>query len=211
MRCINEQLTKANDCLRFATDDLRGALADANAVQALVLLPLIADTTRLAQQVSALIVAMGACESEAQHKFDWELIGKVMAKHGIPGDIAPLESESGFIARLLDEACSRSSWTQHASNEVDGMISIEMKRHVLHLDDLEEAVSLYADDVDPGQGGVLQGKLRGFSGCTHVSLIRNDWVTVAASLRYADNHSAAAYIEEIIDTGAGNLVAEPGL
>jgi len=211
MRCISEQLTKANDCLRFATDDLRGALADANAVQALVLLPLIADTTRLAQQVSALIVAMGACESEAQHKFDWELIGKVMAKHGIPGDIAPLESESGFIARLLDEACSRSSWTQHASNEVDGMISIEMKRHVLHLDDLEEAVSLYADDVDPGQGGVLQGKLRGFSGCTHVSLIRSDWVTVAASLRYADNHSAAAYIEEIIDTGAGNLVAEPGL
>ena len=204
MRCINEQLTKANDCLRFATDDLRGALADANAVQALVLLPLITDTTRLAQQVSALIVAMGACESEAQHKFDWELIGKVMAKHGIPGDIAPLESESGFIARLLDEACSRSSWTQHASNEVDGMISIEMKRHVLHLDDLEEAVSLYADDVDPGQGGVLQGKLRDFSGCTHVLLIRSDWTTVAASLRYADNHSAAAYIEEIIDTGAGN-------
>jgi len=204
MRCINEQLTKANDCLRFATDDLRGALADANAVQALVLLPLIADTTRLAQQVSALIVAMGACESEAQHKFDWELIGKVMAKHGIPGDIAPLESESGFIARLLDEACSRSSWTQHASNEVDGMISIEMKRHVLHLDDLEEAVSLYADDVDPGQGGVLQGKLRDFSGCTHVLLIRSDWTTVAASLRYAGNHSAAAYIEEIIDTGAGN-------
>ncbi|MGA9162863.1 MAG: hypothetical protein WBZ31_00245 [Thiobacillus sp.] len=204
MRCINEQLTKANDCLRFATDDLRNALAGSNAVQALVLLPLIADTARLMQQVSALIVAMGACESEAQHKFDWELIGKVMAKHGIPGDIAPLESESGFIARLLDEACSRSSWTQHASNEVDGMISIEMKRHVLHLDDLEEAVSLYADDVDPVQGGVLQGKLRDFSGCTHVLLIRSDWTTVAASLRYADNHSAAAYIEEIIDTGAGN-------
>jgi hypothetical protein len=204
MRCINEQLTKANDCLRFATDDLRGALADTNAVQALVLLPLIADTTRLAQQVSALIVAMGACESEAQQKLDWDLIGKVMAKHGIPGDIAPLESESGFIARLLDEACSRSSWTQHASNEVDGMISIEMKRHVLHLDDLEEAVSLYADDVDPGQGGVLQGKLRDFSGCTHVLLIRSDWITLAACLRYADNHSAAAYIEEIIDTGDGN-------
>jgi hypothetical protein len=204
MRCINEQLTKANDCLRFATDDLRGALADTNAVQALVLLPLIADTTRLAQQVSALIVAMGACESEAQQKLDWDLIGKVMAKHGIPGDIAPLESESEFIARLLDEACSRSSWTQHASDEVDGLISIEMKRHVLHLDDLEEAVSLYADDVDPGQGGVLQGMLRGFSGCTHVSLIRSDWITLAACLRYADNHSAAAYIEEIIDTGDGN-------
>ena len=204
MRGINEQLTKANDCLQFAADDLRGALADANAVQALVLLPLIADTTRLAQQVSALIEAMGACESEEQHKLDWDLIGKVMAKYGIQGDIAPLESESAFIARLLDEACSRSSWTQHASNEVDGMISIEMKRHVLHLDDLEEAVSLYADDVDPGQGGVLQGKLRDFSGCTHVLLIRSDWTTVAASLRYADNHSAAAYIEEIIDTGAGN-------
>jgi len=204
MRCINEQLTKANDCLRFATDDLRGALADTNAVQALVLLPLIADTTRLAQQVSALIVAMGACESEAQQKLDWDLIGKVMAKHGIPGDIAPLESESEFIARLLDEACSRSSWTQHASDDVDGLISIEMKRHVLHLDDLEEAVSLYADDVDPGQGGVLQGMLRGFSGCTHVSLIRSDWITLAACLRYADNHSAAAYIEEIIDTGDGN-------
>ena len=26
MRCINEQLTKANDCLRFAADDLRNAL-----------------------------------------------------------------------------------------------------------------------------------------------------------------------------------------
>jgi hypothetical protein len=87
---------------------------------------------------------------------------------------------------------------------VDGLISIEMKRHVLHLDDLEEAVSLYADDVDPGQGGVLQGMLRGFSGCTHVSLIRSDWITLAACLRYADNHSAAAYIEEIIDTGDGN-------
>jgi hypothetical protein len=37
-----------------------------------------------------------------------------------------------------------------------------------------------------------------------VSLIRSDWITVAASLRYADNHSAAAYIEKIIDTGAGN-------
>lgn len=160
MRCINEQLTKANDCLRFAADDLRGALADANAVQALVLLPLIADTTRLAQQIIALIEAMGACESEAQHKLDWDLVGEVMAKHGIPGDIAPLESESGFIARLLDEACSRSSWTQHASDEVDGLLSIEMKRHVLHLDDLEEAVSFYADDIEPGQGGVLQGNLR---------------------------------------------------
>ena len=119
MRCINEQLTKANDCLRFAADDLRNALADSNAVQALVLLPLIADTARLMQQVSALIESMEVCESEAQHKLDWDLIGKVMAKHGIPGDIAPLESESGFIARLLDEACSRTSWTQHASDEVD--------------------------------------------------------------------------------------------
>jgi|GEM_PF-5950521 len=204
MRCINEQLTKANDCLRFAADDLRGALADANAVQALVLLPLIADTTRLAQQVSALIEAMVACESEAQHKLDWDLIGKVMAKHGILGDIAPLESESGFIARLLDKACSRTLRAEHVIAEGDSLISIEMKRHVLHLDDLEEAVSLCVDDVEPGQGGVLQGKLSGFSGCTHVSLIRSDWITVAASLRYADNHSAAAYIEEIIDTGAGN-------
>ena len=59
MRCINEQLTRANDCLRFAADDLRGALADANAVQALVLLPLIADTARLMQQVSALIKRWG--------------------------------------------------------------------------------------------------------------------------------------------------------
>ena len=206
MRCINEQLTKANDCLRFAADDLRGALADANAVQALVLLLLIADTTRLAQQVSALIEAMGACESEAQHKLDWDLIGKVMAKHGISGDIAPLESESGFIARLLDEACSRTLRAEHSIAEGDSLLSIEMKRHVLHLDDLEEAVSFYADDVEPGQGGVLQGKLRDFSGCTHVSLIRSDWITVAASLRCADNHSAAAYIEEIIDAGAGDYV-----
>ena len=206
MRCINEQLTKANDCLRFAADDLRGALTDANAVQALVLLPLIADTTRLAQQVSALIEAMEACEREEQHKLDWDLIGKVMAKYGISGDIAPLESESGFIARLLDEACSRTLRAEHMIAEEGRLLAIEMKRHVLHLDDLEEAVSFYADDIDSGQGGVLQGKLRDFSGCTHVSLIRSDWITVAASLRCADNHSAAAYIEEIIDTGAGDSV-----
>jgi len=204
MRCINEQLTKANDCLRFAADDLRGALTDANAVQALVLLPLIADTTRLAQQVSALIEVMEACESEAQHKLDWDLIGKVMAKYGISGDIAPLESESGFIARLLDEACSRTLRAEHMIAEGGSLLSIEMKRHVLHLDDLEEAVSFYADDIEPGQGGVLQGKLRDFYGCTHVSLIGSDWITVAASLRYADNHSAAAYIEKIIDAGAGD-------
>jgi hypothetical protein len=67
-------------------------------------------------------------------------------------------------------------------------------------------LAFYADDVDPGQGGVLQGKLGDFSGCPHVSLVRSDWLTLAASLRYANNHSAAAYIEEIIDAGAGDLV-----
>jgi hypothetical protein len=93
---------------------------------------------------------------------------------------------------------------EHSIAEGDSLLSIEMKRHVLHLDDLEEAVSFYADDIEPGQGGVLQGKLRDFSGCTHVSLIRSDWITVAACLRYADNHSAAAYIEEIIEAGGGD-------
>jgi len=110
MRCINEQLTKASDCLRFAADDLRGALADANAVQALVLLPLIADTTRLAQQVSALIEAMGACESEAQHKLDWDLIGKVMAKHGLFRVTSHHSNQKagslpGFLMKHVPEPC----------------------------------------------------------------------------------------------------------
>ncbi len=57
---MDENLTKARDCATFAAEDLRRALADADPVAALVLLPLIADAARLAQQVGALIEARTA-------------------------------------------------------------------------------------------------------------------------------------------------------
>lgn len=57
---MDENLTKARDCATFAAEDLQRALADADPVAALVLLPLIADAARLAQQVGALIEARAA-------------------------------------------------------------------------------------------------------------------------------------------------------
>jgi len=57
---MDEDLTKARDCAAFAAEDLRRALADADPVEALVLLPMIADAARLAQQVGALIEARAA-------------------------------------------------------------------------------------------------------------------------------------------------------
>ena len=57
---MDENLTKARDCATFAAEDLRRALADADAVTALVLLPLIADAARLAQQIGALMYARNA-------------------------------------------------------------------------------------------------------------------------------------------------------
>jgi hypothetical protein len=57
---MNESLTKARDCAQFAHDDLRAALHDASAVEALVLMPMIADAAKLVQQIEALISASGA-------------------------------------------------------------------------------------------------------------------------------------------------------
>jgi hypothetical protein len=54
---MDEDLIQARDCALFAARDLRSALARANAVEALVLLPLIAQAAQLAQAVDALIVA----------------------------------------------------------------------------------------------------------------------------------------------------------
>lgn len=34
---------------------------------------------------------------------DWNVIGEAMKRAGLPGDIAPLETESQFIARIIDD------------------------------------------------------------------------------------------------------------
>lgn len=39
---------------------------------------------------------------------DWNVIGASMRKHDISGDIAPLETESQFLARIIDELVGRS-------------------------------------------------------------------------------------------------------
>jgi len=54
---MDEELTKALNSATFATRDLQDALKTADAVAALVLLPMIADAARLAQQISGLIHA----------------------------------------------------------------------------------------------------------------------------------------------------------
>ena len=53
-----EPLLKALDSAKFATQELRDALKSASAVEALVILPMIADAARLQQQISGLITAM---------------------------------------------------------------------------------------------------------------------------------------------------------
>jgi hypothetical protein len=53
-----EPLFKALDSAKFATRELQDALKSAGAVEALVILPLIADAARLQQQISGLITAM---------------------------------------------------------------------------------------------------------------------------------------------------------
>ena len=53
-----EPLLKALDSAKFATQELQDALKSAVAVEALVILPLIADAARLQQQISSLITAM---------------------------------------------------------------------------------------------------------------------------------------------------------
>ena len=54
---MDEALTKALHSATFATRELQDALKTADAVEALVLLPMIADAARLVQQVSGLIHA----------------------------------------------------------------------------------------------------------------------------------------------------------
>ena len=54
---MDEELTKALHSATFATQELQAALKTADAVAALVLLPMIADAARLAQQISGLIHA----------------------------------------------------------------------------------------------------------------------------------------------------------
>jgi hypothetical protein len=54
---MNENLAAARDCAKFTAQDLRAALSKAGAVEALVILPLIAEAERLTQQIEALILA----------------------------------------------------------------------------------------------------------------------------------------------------------
>jgi hypothetical protein len=54
---MDEQLTQAHHSATSAADHLRRALADSDAVAALVLMPMIGDAARLAQQIAALIAA----------------------------------------------------------------------------------------------------------------------------------------------------------
>ena len=53
-----EPLLKALDSAKFATRELQDALKSAGAVEALVILPMIADAARLQQQIAGLITAM---------------------------------------------------------------------------------------------------------------------------------------------------------
>lgn len=74
-------------------------------------------------------------------------------------------------------------------------IHIELKQHHLYLDDMIRAIEAYADDIDYGNRLQIWEKLKGQSGCTHVSLTREDWTVIAYCLRLTDDHSSAAYIE----------------
>jgi hypothetical protein len=54
---MDEELTKALHSATFAVRELQDALKTADAVEAMVLLPMIADAARLAQAISGLIHA----------------------------------------------------------------------------------------------------------------------------------------------------------
>jgi hypothetical protein len=54
---MTEDLTKALHSATFTVRDLQDALKSANAVEALVLLPMIAEAAKLAQAISGLIHA----------------------------------------------------------------------------------------------------------------------------------------------------------
>lgn len=58
---MEEDLIQARDCALFATRDLRSSLAKASAIEALVLLPLIAQAAQLANAIAGLIEAR-ACD-----------------------------------------------------------------------------------------------------------------------------------------------------
>lgn len=42
-------------------------------------------------------------EKKIDWELNWDLIGAAMKEAGIPGDIAPLETESQFLARIITE------------------------------------------------------------------------------------------------------------
>ena len=193
-----EQLTKAQHDAGFLVESLRGALAAADAVEALVLLPLIADSARLAQHVGALIAARRELES-SQRSLDWDLIGKVLASHNIPGDIAPGESESQFVARLIDEAYTKPDPGRPITAD-DELITIELKDNVLSLGELEGAANAYAS-VGNERGSVMVGFLKAQAGQDRVTMSREDWITLSDCLRRVKDYGAAAYIEAVLDEG----------
>lgn len=63
---MDEYLTKALHTATFTAEDLRRAIAKADPVEALLLLPLITDAVRLAQQIEALVAAKNARSNTAQ-------------------------------------------------------------------------------------------------------------------------------------------------
>ena len=89
----------------------------------------------------------------------------------------------------------QSSQAGASSNE----IHIELKMHDLDLDELVNAVNAYGDDIDYGHHNALVDALKIQAGCTCVSLSRDDWITVAASMRLTNDHSSAATIDKLID------------
>jgi hypothetical protein len=193
-----EQLTKAQHDADFLVESLRGALADADAVEGLVLLALIADSSRLALNIGALIDATGDRE-RCDRTLDWDLIGKVMVAHDISGDIAPGESESQFIARLIDEAYTKTDQVKPITAD-DELITIELKDNVLSLGELEGAANGYAD-VDDERGSVMVDLLKAHAGQNKVTMSRDDWITLSDCLRRAKDYGAAAYIEAALNGG----------
>jgi hypothetical protein len=65
---MEETLTKALHAARFVAGDLRWALAHCTAVESLILLPLVGDAARLAQQIEALHDARLTTETEDKEK-----------------------------------------------------------------------------------------------------------------------------------------------
>ena len=192
-----EQLTKAQHDADFLVESLRGALADADAVEALVLLPLIADSARLAEHVGALIEAKR--DRGSQRTLDWDLIRDVMVAHNLSGGIAPGESESQFIARLIDEAYTKTDPAGPITAD-DELITIELKDNVLSLGELEGAANAYAS-VGNERGSVMVGFLKAQAGQNKVTMSRDDWITMSGCLRRVKDYGAAAYIEAVLNEG----------